>query len=235
MTPDAAFRADLVALIPQMRGFARSLCADQAAADDLVQDSLAKALASWDRFATGTNLRAWLFTILRNQFYSERRRSWRSSQLDPVEAERNLIEPPAASATVELDELRRALVVLSPENREALILVAAAGLTYEEVSVICGIAVGTVKSRVSRARIKLAEIFTNGRLPSDEVPASHAMSNIMGQIDTIKNDHGVEPQLTEQEPPRSPKIKIRRVSYPHQADPKAASYLPRYRLDGTDQ
>jgi RNA polymerase sigma-70 factor, ECF subfamily len=153
-----------------MRGFARSLCADQAAADDLVQDSLAKALAAWDRFAPGTNLKAWLFTILRNQFYSERRRSWRSSQLDPIEAERTLIEPPAATATVELDELRRALALLPLEHREALILVAAAGLTYEEVSVICGIAVGTVKSRVSRARSKVAESSTTESFPRMRFP-----------------------------------------------------------------
>ena len=109
---DDDFRTELVALIPHMRAFARTLCNDRAQAEDLAQDALARAWASRDRFEMGTNMKAWTFMILRNQFYSDKRRSWRSSQLDPEVAERTLVAVTSGTANLELDELRRAMAML---------------------------------------------------------------------------------------------------------------------------
>jgi len=150
---DEAFKAELVTLIPHLRAFARTLCGDATAADDLAQDAMMKAWDARSSFQMGTNMKAWTFMILRNQFYSEKRRSWRQSQLDQEAAERTLVAVDDPEAPVALDELRLSLGMLPPEQREALILVGAGGFAYEEAAEICGVAVGTVKSRVSgRAR-----------------------------------------------------------------------------------
>ena len=146
------FKQDLVALIPHLRAFARTLCGDAAAADDLAQDAVMKAWDARSSFQMGTNMKAWTFMILRNQFYSEKRRSWRQSQLDQEAAERTLVAIDDPSSPIALDEMRLALGMLPAEQREALILVGAGGFAYEEAADICGCAVGTVKSRVSRAR-----------------------------------------------------------------------------------
>src|SRR4051812_14897515 len=105
----SAFEAELVALIPHLRAFGRSLAGDSAQGDDLAQDALAKAWANQDRYQMGTNLKAWAFMILRNQFYSNKRRDWRSVGLDPDVAERTLLANDNPSGPLELDELRRAL------------------------------------------------------------------------------------------------------------------------------
>jgi RNA polymerase sigma-70 factor (ECF subfamily) len=178
---DAVFKAELVAVIPQMRAFARSLCRDFAQAEDLAQDALAKAWASRASYTPGTNLKAWTFMILRNQFYSDKRRSWRSTELDTETAERTLVAIDNPSAALELDELRRAMSMLPDEQREALILIGVAGLSYEEASEICGAAIGTVKSRVSRARDRLALIYAEGKIVSDGAAASQAMDAIFAQ------------------------------------------------------
>ena len=185
-TDEADFKAELIALIPHMRAFARSLCTNPAEAEDLAQDALAKAWASRAGFTMGTNLKAWTFMIVRNQFYSDKRRSWRSSQLDPETAERTLVAVGDPSSNLELDELRRALAMLPDDQREALILIGAGGLSYEEASEICGVAIGTVKSRVSRARDRLALIFADGAIPMDNIRPDAAMAAIMGQIETVR-------------------------------------------------
>jgi RNA polymerase sigma-70 factor (ECF subfamily) len=185
-TGEATFKKDLVALIPHMRAFARTLCRNPAEAEDLAQDALAKAWGSRASFEPGTNLKAWTFMILRNQFYSDKRRSWRSSWLDPEVAERTLIAVDNPIATIELDELRRAMAMLPDDQREALVLIGAGGFSYEEASEICGVAVGTVKSRVSRARDRLAALFAEGVSYQDDVPMSAAMGAIIGQIDTCR-------------------------------------------------
>ena len=149
---DNAFKTQLVALIPHLRAFARTLTGDPTAADDLAQDAMMKAWDARASYQMGTNMKAWTFMILRNQFYSEKRRSWRQSQLDQEAAERTLVAVDDPEAPVALDELRQALKTLPEEQREALILVGAGGFAYEEAAEICGCAVGTVKSRVSRAR-----------------------------------------------------------------------------------
>ena len=179
MMADADFRAQLLDLVPAMRAFARSLCGDREFADDLTQDTLEKALKACASFTPGTNMKAWLFMILRNQFYSSKRRSWRSTALDPEVAENTLVAVSNPTGALELDELRRALAMLPDEQREALILIGAGGLSYEEAGEITGVATGTVKSRVSRARDRLALIYAEGQIPADGVDPQLAMSSLM--------------------------------------------------------
>jgi RNA polymerase sigma-70 factor (ECF subfamily) len=184
---DDVFKAELVALIPQLRAFARSLTGDPTAADDLAQDAMVKAWDARASFELGTNMKAWTFMILRNQFYSEKRRSWRQSQLDQEAAERTLVAIDDPSAPVALDELRMGLAMLPAEQREALVLVGAGGFAYEEAAVICGCAVGTVKSRVSRARRALMEILRRGEYHRDGAPAGDAMGAILAQAERLSN------------------------------------------------
>jgi RNA polymerase sigma-70 factor (ECF subfamily) len=109
---DAAFKRELVQLIPHLRAFARTLCGDATAADDLAQDAMMKAWDARASFQMGTNMKAWTFMILRNQFYSEKRRSWRQTQLDQEAAERTLVAVDDPEAPVALDELRQGLAML---------------------------------------------------------------------------------------------------------------------------
>jgi RNA polymerase sigma-70 factor (ECF subfamily) len=182
---DDAFRRELVQLIPHLRAFARTLCGDPAAADDLAQDAMMKAWDARTSFQMGTNMKAWTFMILRNQFYSEKRRSWRQSQLDQEAAERTLIAVDDPEAPVALDELRQGLAMLPAEQREALILVGAGGFAYEEAAEICGCAVGTVKSRVSRARRALHAILDEGLYDRDGAAAGDAMRSILADAERL--------------------------------------------------
>jgi RNA polymerase sigma-70 factor (ECF subfamily) len=177
---EAAFKAQLTALIPQLRAFARTLTGHAAAADDLAQDTLLKAWDARAAYQMGTNMKAWTFMILRNHFYSEKRRSWRNVQLDQEAAERSLMAVDDPSSPLALDELRLGLGMLPSEQREALILVGAGGFAYEEAAEICGCAVGTVKSRVSRARKALQGILESGKYRRDGAPAGEAMGAILG-------------------------------------------------------
>jgi RNA polymerase sigma-70 factor, ECF subfamily len=182
---EAVFKRDLVALIPHLRAFARTLCGDAAAADDLAQDAVLKAWDARSSFQMGTNMKAWTFMILRNQFYSEKRRSWRQSQLDQEAAERTLVAADDPEAPVALDEMRLAMRMLPSEQREALILVGAGGFAYEEAADICGCAVGTVKSRVSRARRALQSILERGAYDRDGSPAGDAMKSILADAERL--------------------------------------------------
>ena len=182
---EAAFKRELVGLIPHLRAFARTLAGDPAAADDLAQDAMMKAWDARTSFQPGTNMKAWTFMILRNQFYSEKRRSWRQSQLDQEAAERTLVAADDPAAPLALDELRQALASLPDEQREALILVGAGGFAYEEAAEICGCAVGTVKSRVSRARRALHGILESGAYTRDGAPAADAMSAILADAERL--------------------------------------------------
>ena len=187
LTPasEAVFKRDLVGLIPHLRAFARTLCGDATAADDLAQDAIMKAWDARSSFQIGTNMKAWTFMILRNQFYSEKRRSWRQSQLDQEAAERTLVAADDPEAPVALDEMRLALGMLPSEQREALILVGAGGFAYEEAADICGCAVGTVKSRVSRARRALQGILEQGAYDRDGKPAGEAMRSILADAERL--------------------------------------------------
>jgi RNA polymerase sigma-70 factor (ECF subfamily) len=179
------FRQQLVALIPHLRAFARTLAGNAAGADDLAQDALMKAWDARASYRMGTNMKAWTFMILRNQFYSEKRRSWRQTQLDQDAAERTLVAVDNPEAPVALDELRQGLGMLPPEQREALILVGAGGFAYEEAADICGCAVGTVKSRVSRARRALQGILEAGAYDRDGRSAGDAMSSIVSEAERL--------------------------------------------------
>ena len=179
------FKRDLVGLIPHLRAFARTLCGDAAAADDLAQDAVMKAWDARSSFQMGTNMKAWCFMILRNQFYSEKRRSWRSTQLDQEAAERTLVAVDDPESPIALDEMRLAMKMLPMEQREALILVGAGGFAYEEAADICGCAVGTVKSRVSRARRALQGILATGAYEHDGESASDAMKTILDHAERL--------------------------------------------------
>src|ERR1700761_4300292 len=165
------FKTELLGLVPFLRAFARSLTGNQEAADDLAQETLVKAWQSRATFAPGTNLKAWLFTILRNQFYSDRRRAWRQAPWDQDAAERIPGASEEQAWAAELSDTARALTSLSDEQREALILVGAGGFSYEDAAAICHCAVGTVKSRVARARKALIAILDGqGKLANPERP-----------------------------------------------------------------
>jgi RNA polymerase sigma-70 factor (ECF subfamily) len=181
-TPDT-FAADLTALIPKMRAFGRSMCGNYAAGEDLAQEALLKAWSHRHTYQQGTHLKAWVFMIMRNQFYSEKRRSWRSVPLDRTLAEETLVANADPTAAISLDELRRAMQLLPDVQREALILVSAAGCSYEEVARVCGCALGTLKSRVSRARDRLALIFAEGAIPKDAIRPSEAMADVFAQCE----------------------------------------------------
>jgi RNA polymerase sigma-70 factor (ECF subfamily) len=182
---EGRFKSELVALIPHLRAFARTLTGDQASADDLAQDALMKAWDARASYQMGTNMKAWTFMILRNQFYSEKRRSWRQTQLDQDAAERTLVAVDDPQSPVALDELRLGLGMLPAEQREALILVGAGGFAYEEAAEICGCAVGTVKSRVSRARRALQGILETGAYDRDGRSAGDAMNSILAAAETL--------------------------------------------------
>ncbi|MFZ5668410.1 MAG: sigma-70 family RNA polymerase sigma factor [Pseudomonadota bacterium] len=182
---DESFQRELVALIPHLRAFARSLTGDAASADDLAQDAMIKAWGARASFELGTNMKAWTFMILRNQFYSDKRRSWRQTQLDQEAAERTLVAVDDPEAPVALDELRQAMGMLPDEQREALILVGAGGFAYEEAADICGCAVGTVKSRVSRARKALQGILEAGGYDRDGRQAGDAMRSIIADAERL--------------------------------------------------
>lgn len=182
---DGAFKAELVTLIPHLRAFARTLTGDPTSADDLAQEAMMKAWDARASYQMGTNMKAWTFMILRNQFYSEKRRSWRQTQLDQEAAERTLIAVDDPEAPVALDELRQALRTLPEEQREALILVGAGGFAYEEAAEICQCAVGTVKSRVSRARKALQATLERGGYERDGKSASDAMRSILADADRL--------------------------------------------------
>ncbi len=182
---DQAFKADLLALIPNLRAFGRTMTGNATAADDLAQDAMVNAWRARHSFVVGTNMKAWVFKILRNQFLSERRKAWRQVQLDQDMAERTLTATDDPAAPIALNELRQALAILPFDQREALILVGAGGFAYEEAAAICGCAVGTVKSRVSRGRRSLQLILDGGDYLRDGASAADAMGSIMAEASRL--------------------------------------------------
>ena len=170
----ATFKQQLAETIPHLRAFARSLCGRPDFADDLVQDAMLKAWAARERFEPGTNLRAWTFTILRNCYLTEMRRNKFVGDYDEGVAERTLQAPMGQEDPLHLADMRRALMTLPRERREAILLVGAGGFSYEEAAEICQTAVGTMKSRVGRARAALNEMLNGGNMPPSE--GSQAMS-----------------------------------------------------------
>jgi RNA polymerase sigma-70 factor (ECF subfamily) len=154
-----ALKDDMLKTIPSLRAFAFSLCGNADRADDLVQETLMKAWINQNSFTQGTSMSAWLFTILRNVFYSEYRKRRREVEDAEGSMAARLVSVPAQNGHMDLQDLRTALQKLPAEQREALILVGGSGFAYEEAAQICGCALGTLKSRVNRARTAIAALM----------------------------------------------------------------------------
>ena len=189
---DDDFRTQLAGVIPQLRAFGRSLSGNRDFGDDLVQETLLKAWAARDRYEAGSNLRAWTFIILRNLFLSQMRRNRFRGEWDDVIAEKILSAPAGQDKHVELGDLNRALQYLPEPQREALILVGAGGFSYDEAAEICGVAVGTIKSRVARGRVALEAVMMGHDLPSrrtdPDTEGVSALDTIMDQVKLLSRD-----------------------------------------------
>ncbi|MGO4705509.1 sigma-70 family RNA polymerase sigma factor [Microvirga sp. 2MCAF38] len=159
MSIDNALRDDMLKATPNLRAFAISLTNNVDRADDLVQETLMRAIANITRFQPGTNMQAWLFTILRNLFHSEYRKRRREVEDADGKYAATLAVQPAQGAHLDFEDLQKALTRLPADQREAVLLVGASGFSYEQAAEICGCAVGTIKSRVNRARNRLAELM----------------------------------------------------------------------------
>lgn len=161
-------------LIPALRRFARSLTRDVARADDLVQDTLERALSRIESFEPGTNLRAWLFTIMRNRFISDRRKASNTYEVEPDED--NPAEHVASANqehAVELREFERAFAELDQGEQEILLLAGLEAMPYAEIADVMDVAVGTVKSRVARARTKLRALHVDyGAIAGDQLAST---------------------------------------------------------------
>jgi len=189
---DSDFKRELATVIPHLRAFGRSLSGSRDLADDLVQETLLKAWAARARFQAGTNMRAWTFIILRNHFLSQMRRARFKGEWDDLVADRLLAAPAGQDKQIELADMQRALLQLPQSQREALILVGAGGFAYEEAADICGVAVGTIKSRVARGRVALETMMEDGALPSRRTQVSSprgALAEIMSDVDRLSADH----------------------------------------------
>ncbi|AKM08925.1 sigma-70 family RNA polymerase sigma factor [Croceicoccus naphthovorans] len=187
---DFDFKKELTAVIPHLRAFARGLCGRPDLADDLVQEALMKAWAAQERFQPGTSMRAWTFVILRNAYLTDMRRNRFRADYDETVAERILTAPAGQEGPIHLSDMHRALLTLPPERREALLLVGAGGFSYEEAAEICNCAVGTIKSRVGRARAALNSMLEDGDVPQRSTEDAAAHGAIMGELDDM-----AEPQV----------------------------------------
>lgn len=187
------FRTQLAELTPHLRAFAHSLCKDPVEADDLAQESLIKAWKARDSFQRGSNLKAWVFQILRNHFYSERRKLWRRSESSTEIVDNMLPMEEGQSSAMDLVDLKAALGNLPDDQREAVILVGAGGFSYEETAEICDCALGTIKSRVNRARAALAALLEERTGGNDAMKPGDAMSaadDIIAEAQALADNNG---------------------------------------------
>lgn len=188
MTP---FREEVASLVPHLRAFARSLTGgDVHLADDIVQDTVVNALQAQHQFTPGTNLKAWLFTILRNRFRSVIARKHVTAEVPDDDLERHSWAPAEQESRIEVAALKRAFSALSVAHREVLVLVAVHGLPYEQVAAICGCEVGTVKSRVNRARVMLKKMLFEDALPVNpkELPGVEQVAVLSGSDDLLGDE-----------------------------------------------
>ena len=160
-------------------------------ADDLVQEALLKAWAAQERFEPGTSMRAWTFVILRNAYLTDMRRNRFRGEYDENVAERVLTAPAGQEEPLHLSDMHRALLTLPPERREALLLVGAGGFSYEEAANICGCAVGTIKSRVGRARAALNAMLADGSIPRRSTSDDAAHRAILEELDEVAAGNGI--------------------------------------------
>ena len=188
------FGPNLEALLPHLRAFARSLCGDVTLADDLVQDTCLKAWDAQDTYDPQKGeLKPWLFRILRNEYYMRQRRSWRSVQTEASMIEASLVSECGLEASADLSRMMKAIFSLNDDQRDAFILIVAAGFTYDEAGEVCGCAAGTIKSRVSRAReLVLAWYNSNAQIPcraqgrSNGAGCSAPIDLVFQHIESIK-------------------------------------------------
>ena len=185
------FKRELTGVVPHLRAFARGLCGRPDMADDLVQETLMKAWAAQERFEPGTSMRAWTFVILRNACLTDMRRNRFRGEYDENVAERILTAPAGQEEPIHLSDMHRALLTLPPERREALLLVGAGGFSYEEAANICGCAVGTIKSRVGRARAALNEMLADGDIPKRSIDDDTAHRAILEELDDVAAGNGL--------------------------------------------
>ncbi len=183
---DAEFELQLRDVIPHLRAFARSLAGAADRGDDLVQDAMFNAWRARARFRAGTNFRAWMFVIVRNLFLSGIRRARFTGEWDESLAERTLATAASQEHHLSLDDVRRALMHLTPSRRDALILVGAGGFSYEETAQLCGCPVGTIKSRVARARTEMEQLMAGGLQPRKRRgPKSRTVEDLMDEIERL--------------------------------------------------
>jgi RNA polymerase sigma-70 factor (ECF subfamily) len=180
----AEFEAGLLELMPRVRTFARSLSGRREHAEDLAQDTLAKAWGARQSFTPGSNLKAWVFAILRNESYSRQRRDWRQVPWNDALGETIAAPPGEQQWALELSDTACAMLALSDRQRDALILVGVGGFSQDDAAALSKTPVGTVKSRLGRARKALKEILDSRRpLPIASRPSSgDAMSEILAQL-----------------------------------------------------
>lgn len=153
------FSDEMTASLPALRSFARSLCRHSDMAEDLVQETMVRAWSSRHTFMPGSNFRPWLFTILRNQFYNAVRKRNRLVTWEPEAAERLLVQEPEQEARIHLEDIEGALRQLPRGQREMLLMIAGAGMTYEEAALAADCKLGTVKSRINRGRAAIRAII----------------------------------------------------------------------------
>lgn len=180
-------RDEIVTHLPAMRAFALSLTRNGSVADDLVQDTIVKAWKNIDKFEAGTNMRAWLFTILRNTFYSDRRKAKREVADVDGKMAATLSQKPDHDGRMAMADFETAFEELPSEQREALMLVGAMGFSYEEAAETCEVAIGTIKSRVNRGRIKLAELLGLGGDEELELTDKSTMAVVNSSLSLKKN------------------------------------------------
>jgi len=186
----ADFKRELTEVVPHLRAFARGLCGRSDMADDLVQETMLKAWAAQERFEPGTSMRAWTFVILRNAYLTDMRRNRFCGEYDEGVAERILTAPAGQEEPIHLSDMHRALLTLPPERREALLLVGAGGFSYEEAANICDCAVGTIKSRVGRARSTLNAMLAEGNIPQRSNEDAVAHRAILEELDAVAAGNG---------------------------------------------
>ena len=179
---DKAFKTALAAVIPHLRAYGRSLSGSADLADDLVQETMLKAWTARERFVAGTNMRAWTHVILRNIYFSMARRARFKGEWDDYSADLLLAIPAGQESHIALGDLQRAMMQLPAEQREALILMGASGMSCEEVAAISQCAVGTVKSRVARARVALRALLDGGQLACSRASSPAVEGSAFDQI-----------------------------------------------------